>query len=88
MLLFKIREAAWPVQVDIWIHIVSSNFLPTLNCFIFLSLSRLYSTDWCQQMSEPTYGFVLFDYISGNLEEQTDKSQLLQTDKGEKGERE
>ncbi|XP_070403095.1 coatomer subunit zeta-2 isoform X3 [Nothobranchius furzeri] len=28
-------------------------------------------------LSEPAYGFVLFDYITGNLEAQTDRSQLL-----------
>nr|XP_029136543.1 coatomer subunit zeta-1-like isoform X2 [Labrus bergylta] len=28
-------------------------------------------------MSEQAYGFVLFDYITGNLEGQTDKNQLL-----------
>lgn len=37
----------------------------------------LSSSDWYQLMSEPAYGFVLFDYITGNVEAQTDRSQLL-----------
>lgn len=40
-------------------------------------LFSLSFSDWCQLMSEPAYGFVLFDYITGNLEGQADKSQQL-----------
>lgn len=48
-------------------------YLPHLS----VSPSPCLSSDWCQLMSEPAYGFVLFDYITGNLEAQTDRSQLL-----------
>lgn len=33
--------------------------------------------DCCQLLSEPAFGFVLFDYITGNLEGQADKTQQL-----------
>lgn len=72
------RAAARPVWKDTEIHTVflssSCLLLPALP---FFSSPCLLSSDWCQQMSEPAYGFVLFDYISGNLEGQIDKSQLL-----------
>lgn len=59
---------------------IFSFLCPFLTCFP-LPLSPLLLcvsvSDWCQQMSEPAYGFVLFDYITGNLEGQTDKSQPL-----------
>ena len=55
---------------------------PLLTCFTFLSppfslSSSSSSPGGGQLVSEQAYGFVLFDYITGNLEAQTDRSQLL-----------
>lgn len=53
--------------------LASRLLLPALHLSSSPSLSFLL----VKLMSEPAYGFVLFDYITGNLQEQTDRSQLL-----------
>lgn len=57
-----------------------SPWLLTSSYMFYLSFSPspcVAASDWCQLMSEQAYGFVLFDYITGNLEGQADKSQRL-----------
>lgn len=63
----------------------SHSFSLTHFTLLFLSFSISLSmfpcllsvSPWWQQVSEPAYGFILFDYITGNVEGQADKSQLL-----------
>lgn len=84
-ILRKVTAPVWPVQNDsIKAHTEASLsfslWLLVYSYLLYLSFSPspgLSSSDWCQLMSEPAYGFVLFDYITGNLEGQADKSQLL-----------
>lgn len=66
------------------IHTVASHsfshWLLAHSYLVYLSSSAsscFSSSDCCQLMSEPAYGFVLIDYITSNLDGQTDKSQLL-----------
>lgn len=76
----KLTAVVWPVQNDSYcslpqlFSLAPCLLLPALP---FSPSPCLSSPDWCQLMSEPAYGFVLFDYITGNLEGQTDRNQLL-----------
>lgn len=39
-----------------------------------------------RQVAEPAYGFILFDYISGTLEGQTDRQESAAVDRQTEGE--